>query len=136
MEVAQANLIPVMKLNIKRNNGLDNPVQLELLARKSSYVNQQVANLLLLGSELSLVGQVLRLAAAAIRRVSYLNVSRLNEKEKGVCEWKWREEVSELSVIALFAGDAAVAEDNEAGLGDLAEALAFESKGFAHQFQG
>ena len=75
----------------------------------------------------------MRLAAAAIRRVSYLNVSRLNEKEKGVCEWKWREEVSELSVIALFAGDAAVAEDNEAGLGDLAEALAFESKGFAHQ---
>lgn len=50
--------------------------------------------------------------------------------------------MSDLSVIAFFAGDAAdevfarkgaVAEDNEAGLGDLAEALAFESKGFAHQ---
>lgn len=50
-----------------------------------------------------------------------------------------------LGVIALLAGDSAdetlagegtVAHDDEAGVGDLAEAFAFESEGLADQFEG
>lgn len=78
------NLIPVMKLNTTRNNGLQNGVQLEMLERKLSDVNEQVAYLLLLGSELSLVGQVLRLAAAAIRSVDTRSIDNVTRRSYGL----------------------------------------------------
>lgn len=127
-----------MKLNIARNNGFHNSLQLELFAGKSSDVNQQVTCLVLLGSELSLVGQVLRLTAAAIRSVNTRSVDNVTRRSYGL-------NFSNLSVISLFASDATdevfagestVAKNDEASLGDLAEALAFESEGLAHEFEG
>lgn len=85
-----------------------------------------------------MVGQVLRLAASAIRSVDTRSVDNVRRRSYSF-------ELSNFSVIALFASDATdevfagegtVAEDDEAGLGDLAEALAFESEGLAHKFQG